>query len=296
MSMSSPRIAAVVCSRDRPQLLAGCLAALAPQLRAGDDRVVVDSASVDAAAVRAVAEAAGFRLVRVDRPGLSVARNAGIAAVDAAATPVVAFTDDDCVAGDRWAARIAAPFADPAVGFVTGSVASDRDARLPIAVTAPGATARRFGPGHDPTRCGHGANMAFRVEALDAVGRFDESLGAGSRLRAAEDADAFWRLLDAGWAGAFDPDVRVTHAQWRSTSEALRTSYGYGIGLGALASKGLRRRQAGARRLLRVGLWDNGLRRAGADLRAGYQTGAASSFVRAAGVAVGAALALGRSS
>lgn len=284
--MNGDAIAAVVCTRDRPEQLEACLAALAPRLREVDDRVVVDSASIDAAAVAAVAAAAGFRLVRAERPGLSVARNAGLAVVD---LPIVAFTDDDCRAGDEWAARIAAAFADPAVGFVTGWVGSDRAARLPIAVSGSDAVARRFRTGDDPTRCGHGANMAFRRAALAEVGDFDESLGAGSRLRAAEDVDAFWRLLDAGWEGRFEPSVCVTHEQWRSTVDALRTSYGYGVGLGALAAKGRRRHQAGAARLLRIGLWDNGLRRAARDLRNGYQTGAASSVLRAAGVAAGAA-------
>lgn len=285
MTPSTP-LAAIVCSRDRPEQLARSLAALGPCLRPGDEPIVVDSASRDAGAVAAVARGAGFRLVRVERPGLSIARNAGLAATDA---PVVAFTDDDCIAEAGWAEGLSAAFDDPAVGFATGWVGSDRESRLPIAVSAPGAAARRFVAGADPTTCGHGANMAFRASALAGIGGFDETLGAGSRLRAAEDVDVFWRLLAGGWEGVFDPNVRVVHSQWRSTRQALGTSYGYGIGLGALAAKGVRRYQPGASRLLRIGLWDNGVRRAGRDLRNGYQTGVASSLLRAAGVAIGAA-------
>jgi GT2 family glycosyltransferase len=283
------RIAAVVCTRDRPDQLARCVAALAPQLRRTDVGIVVDSASKNRRAVADVAERVGFRLVRVDQPGLSRARNAGVEAAEAAGVPVVAFTDDDCMVGEQWAKKLSAPFGDFSVGFVTGAVDGDRQARLPIAVTAPNAVPRRFSHGDDPTTCGHGANMAFLVEALREIGGFDDTLGAGSPLRAAEDTDAFWRVLAAGWHGQFEPEARVTHSQWRSTGEALRTSYGYGIGLGALASKGLRRQQDGARRLLKVALWDNGVRRAGSDLWAGYEAGAASSLVRVVGVAVGAA-------
>ncbi|HYD08567.1 MAG TPA: glycosyltransferase [Acidimicrobiales bacterium] len=279
-------IVVVVCSRDRPDQLRACLAALATSLRPDDDRLVVDSASKDADTVASVVLDAGFRLARAELPGLSRARNVAIASSSA---DVIAFIDDDCVVGDRWTERIEAAFADPAVGFVTGVVAADRETRLPVAVTGADATARRFQRGDDPTRCGHGANMSFRRAALDAVGVFDEELGAGGRYPAAEDTDAFWRLLDGGWNGVFDPDIRVTHEQWRTTGEALHTSYRYGVGLGALAVKGRSRDRQGARRLLRAALWDNGLRRAGSNLRAGYQTGAAASFVRSAGAAIGAA-------
>jgi GT2 family glycosyltransferase len=275
----------IVCTRDRPEQLRRCLAALAATLRPGDDRLVVDSASVGGAAVASVAAEAGFRLARAPLPGLSRARNVGL---EASTAPLVAFIDDDCVVGDAWSERIEAAFADPGVGFVTGVVNADREARLPIAVTAAGATAKRFGAGSDPTECGHGANMAFRRAALEAVGRFDEELGAGARFRSAEDTDLFWRLLAGGWEGVFDPGITVTHEQWRSTTEALRTSFGYGVGLGALVAKARHRDRDRARRVLRRGVWDNGLRRAGRDLRAGYQTGAASCLVRVAGVCIGA--------
>ena len=189
-------IAVVVCTRDRPALLAESLAALGADLGPDDERVVVDSASVDRAAIASVARAAGFRVVRVERPGLSRARNAGLAATSA---PVIAFTDDDCRVTPGWAAGVAAAFAaDESLGFLTGGVDADRDTRLPIAVGGHDA-AHDLDAVADPTACGHGANMAFRRSALDEVGGFDEDLGAGGPLRSAEDVDIFWRLGRAGW-------------------------------------------------------------------------------------------------
>lgn len=280
--------AAVVCTRDRPAQLERSLAALAGALRDDDERIVVDSASVDAAAVASVAVAAGFRVVRAPVPGLSRARNA---ALEATGADVVAFTDDDCTVDDGWSAALAAPFADPDVGFVTGPVLADRAARLQVAVD-PRTERRAFGAGADPNACGHGANMAFRRAAIVDVGGFDPELGAGARLRAAEDTDAFWKLLAAGWHGVFEPEARVTHEQWRSTGEALRTSFGYGIGLGAMSVKGIRRRQAGAWRVLGRAVWHDGLARGARQLRDGYESGAASCWVRTAGTVVGAAKAV----
>lgn len=283
-------IAVVVCTRDRPALLEASLASLAADLRPGDERVVVDSASVDGPAVAAVAEAAGFRVVRVDRPGLSRARNAGLAATSA---DVVAFTDDDCRVSPGWAAGLEAAFTDPGLGFLTGAVAADRETRLPIAV-GEHAEAHEVDALADPTACGHGANMAFRRAALDEVGGFDEDLGAGGPLRSAEDVDIFWRLARAGWRGRHDPANRVTHVQWRSTAGALKVSYGYGLGLGAMAVKGVRLGRREGWGVLRRGLWRNGVHRAWRDLRNGYQAGAASSLVRVGGVLVGAALGVRR--
>ena len=278
------RLVAVVCTRDRPALLEQALAAMPSGLGPEDECVVVDSASNDGAAVLAVARSAGCEVVRADRPGLSVARNIGVAATTA---PLIAFTDDDCIVAPGWAQAMAGAFDSAAVAFATGVVAADRETRLPLAVRADVAR-QRFSPGADPTRCGHGANMAFRRVALEGIGGFDEALGAGARFRAAEDVDAFWRLLVAGWEGVAEPSAAVTHVQWRSTSEALRVSYGYGVGLGAMAVGGVRGHRAGAWPLLGGGLWSNGVARAWRDLRAGYQSGAASSALRAAGVGVGA--------
>ena len=171
---------------------------------------------------------------------------------------------------------------------MTGPVLADREAKLLVAVD-PSTEHRRIRAGADPTTAGHGANMSFRVEPLRQIGGFDVELGAGARLRAAEDTDAFWKLLARGWEGVYDPTARVTHEQWRSTGQALRTSFGYGMGFGAMAARGARRHEPGAWGLLGQGVWHDGIARSGRQLREGYQSGALSSVVRAAGVVVGAA-------
>ena len=70
-------LSAVVPTRDRVGLLERCLAALRAELTESDEILVVDSASGDAAAVAAAAHEAGATLVRCDRAGASLARNAG---------------------------------------------------------------------------------------------------------------------------------------------------------------------------------------------------------------------------
>jgi cellulose synthase/poly-beta-1,6-N-acetylglucosamine synthase-like glycosyltransferase len=198
----------------------------------GVDLLVVDSASGDGR-TRQVAEAAGVSFLRVDRPGLSIARNAGIRAVE---TDVVVFTDDDCVVTDDWTRPLVGWFTDARVGVVTGEMVgedADPDAR---AAGQPRRSLRTV----EGLDLGHGANMAFRREAVLDVGGFDENLGAGMPLAGAEDLDMFCRLLHAGWTGVRDPRSAVVHAHTREGTDYVRLMRGYARGSGAALVKMVR--------------------------------------------------------
>lgn len=288
---ASEPITVVVATRDRPDLAAGCLQALAAACRPGDRVLVVDSASAAPAARRLAAAAAeaGADLLRCEEPGASRARNAGWRA---AATPLVAFTDDDCRPEPGWAAALAAALAgEGAADFVTGRVVPEGDvggrARLTLSVHGD-PEPRELGPGTDPSRLGHGANMAWRRPALEGLDGFDEAFGPGAPLRAAEDHDLFWRALTGGAKGRYLPEAVVRHHQWRSRRAQLATYHGYGVGSGALAVK----QAAGLDRKVVAGLlWHRGLVPAARDLAAGYQMGAAGQLAELVGALRGASLA-----
>jgi len=285
MTGADTPVAVVVCTRDRPAFLEQALPTVRAALRPQDEAVVVDSASRDPA-VRRVAEEAGFAVVRCERPGLARARNAGVAATEAA---VVGFTDDDCRPAPDWTAVAADALAgDPELAFVSGRVVADRDDGPVVAVKLETEPRRLQGAG-DPTGIGHGADMFFRRIALEAIGGFDERLGTGTPLRAGEDIDAFYRLLRKGWAGAYDPRLVVTHVQWRSPAQVLRLRYGYGIGAGAVAMKAIRLDGKPGWRMLADRLWDGGLLVSARAVRNGHRAGVPGGVLRAAGAAAGAA-------
>ncbi len=265
----TPSLAIVVCSRDRPPLLAATLAAIEGQH--ADDVLVVDSASrTDGTA--AVAAGAGVRCVRVDEPGLARARNAGLRATDA---DIVAFTDDDCEPEAGWAAAVRSAF-DDRTAFVLGRVVAVGGAEQPVVQLE--TTARVFSAGDDVMRMGHGANFSVAREAWSALNGFDELLGAGARFRAGEDTDFLWRALQAGWVGRFEPSAAVGHRVWRDRREAFRTMYGYGVGQGAVATKVRRLAGRDAVRVLSGGTASHALGQAWRDLRAGYQFGAVAGL------------------
>jgi glycosyltransferase involved in cell wall biosynthesis len=277
-------VSVVFATRDRPEMARDAVASARAALRPIDELVVIDSASRDADAVRRACAGVG-EFIRLELPGLSRARNAGWRA---AGRPIIAFTDDDCAVPADWTEKISAVMSDPAIGFMTGGVMGDREAALQTAAVVDD-TPRRYVGAQDPALFGAGANMAFRRVTLEEIGGFDEELGSGMPLRSAEDHDAFWRALRAGWAGVYDPTIIVTHRLWRSRMRSIARQYGYGVGAGALAVKVIRSGDRDGWRFLRKRVWAEGPVAAVKSLRKGHETSAAAEIAGALGAAVGAA-------
>lgn len=262
-------ISVVVCTRDRPAELTRCLASLGRLAGPAHEVVVVDNAPRDDAA-RQVVAATPFRYVREDEPGLDRARNRGFAE---ARHELIAFTDDDVEVEPGWLAAVAAAFADPRVDGVTGRV-------LPAAQETPAQRLfQLYGNGMDkgdqprvfdgaalrPAELlraqdvGVGANMAFRRQALEALGGFDPALDVGTPAAGAGDLDLFHRLLRAGFLLRYEPAARVRHHHRRDL-EGLRRQIrnngrSYGVYLLKIWRDGKVPRPAVARCALGWGTW-----------------------------------------
>ncbi|MCA1670811.1 MAG: glycosyltransferase [Actinobacteria bacterium] len=244
----------VICTRNRADQLTRCLTSVAAVDHPAFEVVVVDNAPGDGATrgfVRGLAAAdPRFRYVLEPRPGLSIARNAGVAA---AAHDLIAFTDDDVVVDAGWLSALEEAFAaSPEVTAVTGLVPAARldtaaqrffDGRVQWSSSC---RARLFSADTDDAgalfpytvgQIGTGANFAFRRKALLDLGSFDEALGAGSPTKGGEDLDIFLRALLGGGTIAYAPAAIVWHVH-RADSCALGAQlYAYGLGLGAFAAK-----------------------------------------------------------
>lgn len=237
MPTSTPFLSVIVATRNRGDKLPTMLAALA---RAGTrtttdwELIVVDNGSDDGtgAVLSDFAARAAFpvRVIAEPRPGLSRARNRGVAV---AVGDVVAFTDDDCLVAEDWLDVIAGAFTDdPALDLLGGKVVLADPADAPVSL-------RLF---DEPRRITDfdilathliGCNVAVRRQALQTAGTFDERLGAGTRSQSAEDLDLFYRLFRAGHCLRYDPRLRLHHAHGRRADDdlvALRRGYMHGRG------------------------------------------------------------------
>lgn len=217
--------------------------------------VVVDNDVDPAALATALQEAFGnddrVRWVHEPRQGLSFARNAGLAA---AKGEITVFTDDDVRVDHRWVERLVAAFdvADD-VACVTGAI-------LPSELeTQPQVWLEEFGGFHKGFRreifnatthrrdmalypynaglFGSGANMAFRTDAIRALGGFAVDLGAGTAAHGGEDLDIFQRTISAGFTLVYEPAALMWHNHRRSYAALRRQMFHYGIGLSATVTK-----------------------------------------------------------
>ena len=222
------RIALAVVTRDRSGLLERySLPGLRRVAASGFDVAVVDQ-SRDSDTEALVRRVPGIRYLR-SAAGVSVGRNVAIEATEA---PVLAFTDDDVTIEGGWLEGMLDTFDRyPQAGVVCGVAVDPRGDLLP------GTTPGVYRWPSDPFNIGSGFNIAFRREALRAVGAFDEDLGAGSRYGAGEDTDMLYRIMRAGWLVVCSGDVTVVHQSWRSPRQETAMHYRYGLGAGAQIAK-----------------------------------------------------------
>ena len=169
--------------------------------------------------------------VAFERGDSSRKKNAGFRASRA---PVVAFIDDDVAVAPDWPRRIVEPFADPAVGLVSGPALVPDDlplaarlAGVALASPAAGYAAERYladGAAPRPVKWSRliGCNMAYRRGVLEEIGLFDPAFWPGEEMLAAFQATARGHRL------VFHPAARLYHYPRTTLSRFCRQIYGYG--------------------------------------------------------------------
>lgn len=156
------------------------------------------------------------RWIQFKQPaGVSVSiphqRNAG---VQAARGEIIVFTDAGCRPEPRWLRHIVAP------------LLKDECVTVGLTLATPGSStlydrgARQTMKSRYLTECST-INLAFRREAVEAIGKFDETFAYGS------DVDFTWRLSDGGYRIRSVPEAVVRH-DWGRWQRQIRRSYLYG--------------------------------------------------------------------
>jgi GT2 family glycosyltransferase len=229
----------------RPDELARLLASLAAQTYRGFRVVVADQGDGDRAGAGEDVPG-GLELVRLRaEPGLSRARNAALALVEA---DLVAFPDDDCVYPPDLLERVAARFAaSPGLDVLTGRTA-DAAGR-----SAPGWSREPHAVGAATVwHAGNSSSTFARTALLRRIGPFDEALGLGSGTpwSAGEDVDLLVRALAAGARVEYDPAVVVVH-ELRGDADLGAVGAREGAAVGYILAKHRYPRRTVARMLVR---------------------------------------------
>jgi len=217
-----PKVSVVVCAYNAADTLEDNLRSLERLTYPDYEIILVNDGSKD----RTSEIGRSFSKVRVvDTPnaGLSAARNVGLAE---ATGEIVAYTDADTRVDPYWLTFLVQPFltSDVVASGGPNVVPPDDPPMAQCIARAPG------GPTHvllDDRIAEHvpGCNMAFRRDALLAIGGFNPIY-----LRAGDDVDVCWRLQARGWKIGFASSALVWHHHRSSVNAYWRQQVGYGEG------------------------------------------------------------------
>ena len=244
--MRDPEFSVIICTRDRPQQMLSCLAAIAVAADRQTDLtveiIVVENLSqphltLDPDAVQRVAKGRA-RFAKLLQGGLSNARNEGISL---ARGPGLVFTDDDCIMDPDYFSDLTR-HRDRRGGnlFIGGRVTLGDPGDLPFTIKDIGQQETYTVASH-PGGFVQGCNFAVSRNFVDRIGQFDTRFGAGALYRAGEDTDYIIRAHIAGLPIEYVPDMRIQHKHGRkqlADIEALNAAYEYANG--ALFGKYLR--------------------------------------------------------
>jgi len=214
-----------ICTHDRARYVRDCLDGLRRQTVSRDHFavLVVDSGSSPAAAAELDALAADnkARLIRLDRPGVSLARNAGAWATR---TQFIAYIDDDAIPAADWVSSILTAIAEPGrrPALIGGRILPKWEAPLPpwwpASLRGVLSIIEHEGRGEYRTIAvpnglePYAANMVVHVLSLLAAGGFGSAVGRyGFSLLSDEDVQLAWMLQDAGYSVRYDSRIVVYH-------------------------------------------------------------------------------------
>jgi len=230
------KLSVVIPTLGRPILIDTLKSLLAAQ-GVDDIEIIVAGRIADVAVAARVKDLVGryprIRHLEVAFPSGDSSRkkNAG---AEISRADLVAFIDDDVIVASDWPLRIVEPFADPAVGLVSGpSLVPDdlplmaRLAGVTLASKAAGYVAQRYLQGDPHPREVRwsfliGCNMAFRKTVLNELGGFDPAFWPGEEMIASS------RATRAGHKLIFHPHAFLYHYPRSSLLRYLKQIYGYG--------------------------------------------------------------------
>ena len=221
-------ISVVIPTRNSERFIAQTLQAVQKGTYPPAEILVVDGCSTDQTV--SIARTFGAKIIENRMQHAANARNIGIVA---AKSPIIAFTDSDCIPAVNWLESIAFDFLnDTQLDGVGGPVLLSHPKNQIQAYSAHVFESIKSFPDQPTyvTKKGvgglsfAGANCAFTRQKVIEVGNFRDQFS-----NMAEEVDLLWRLVDNQARLLFDPRLVVEHLGYPDTMRGLlRTSFRHG--------------------------------------------------------------------
>ncbi len=218
-------LSVLICTYNRPELLAQCLRALIEHTDEKPNQVVVVNGGdertdqiVQEYAIIGHRSSVAVELVKTRNKNLACSRNVGLPYCTG---DIIAMTDDDAEVYPDWVTQMKRLHTEhPETGAVGGAVISaDTDSlisRIADQVTFPTFPTPRN------VRTLPGVNISYKRAVVEQVGAQDETLFRG------EDVDYNWRVKQLGYEIYYDPAIKVLHHHRPTLRGFLNQHYMYG--------------------------------------------------------------------
>ncbi len=187
--------------------------------------IVVDDGSTDGSSeiLNTLSRSGQIKLVKTSRLGPAAARNAGFKEAEG---DLILFVDGDCVVEEESLEELLETFrSNSELACVGGDVYSlNSESRIARAIELMQSRVNRPWP--------FGACVAYRREALERVGGFEESMPVG------EDAELYFRVKKLGYqCQVLNPKVKAYTVNPSSISQFLRQRLRWGTGFARLTER-----------------------------------------------------------
>jgi GT2 family glycosyltransferase len=212
----------IIPTYNRPERIPLLVTALLSQCGTQDRIIVVCQGS----AVPSSGFPPAVSLVRLRKPNLPAARNAGI---KMSVADIVLFLDDDVEPQSGLIGAHRSCYTDDAVagvaGFVDDPLFDSRQTRPSFIDLATGNCVQNFSlPRSGPTISAMGANMSFRRKALLSIGGFDERYRSNALW---EEIDCCLRIIAQGSALRYCAEAKVAHFRQQNGGCRQERKYRY---------------------------------------------------------------------
>ncbi len=213
-----PRISVIVPFFNNERHISACIEALLAQEIYNEkfEIIMVNNRSTDRSA-SIVAQYRGLTVLEESTPGAYAARNTAIRHVK---SPILAFTDADCIVGHGWLRTILEGLQDPTVAILVGHCRYPRDASLTLRLLG---AYENLKAEYIIERCepayhfAYANNMAVRTSVFREFGLFQEWKRAG-------DTELVHRLASVrpDLRIVFRKSMRISHLEFRRARDRAR--------------------------------------------------------------------------